>query len=194
MILDYPWVEVYLPSTIKEITENCIKRSRREIIKEYEAKFGELNTHTATLFSLWNTAMEGKEFQKQHIQGVITLTDILIWEQNNLGLDANTKRIKAIQPEHITQELVRRNLEWFDVYEIHERDKYAFNETTIKQFFTGTKKRPSFEVTTYITKFIIEFDNKLLDLPKSKGKRWDIDEWRRTATIKVKQSWEEERD
>tara|TARA_B100000902_G_scaffold5747_1_gene7508 strand:- start:169 stop:753 length:585 start_codon:yes stop_codon:yes gene_type:complete len=194
MILDYPWVEVYLPKTIKEITEDSIKRSRREIIKEYENEHGELNTHPATLLALWNTAMDNKEFKKQHIQGVITLTELLIWEQNRLGLDANTKRIKAIKPEHIGEELVRRNLEWFDVYELHERDKYAFNETTIKQFFNGTKKRPSFEVTTYITKFIIEFDNKLLDLPKDKGKRWDIDEWRRNANIPVKQSWEEERD
>lgn len=194
MILDYPWVEVYLSSTIKEITENSIKRNRREIIKEYQAEFGELDTHPATLFSLWDTAMVDKDFKKQHIQGVIALTQILIWEQNRLGLDADPKRIKAIKPEHIGDELVRRNLEWFDVYEIHERDKYSFNETTIKQFFNGNKKRPSFDVVTYITKFIIEFDNKLLDLPKDKGKRWDIDEWRRTANIKVKQSWEEERD
>tara|TARA_A200000159_G_scaffold102153_1_gene95010 strand:- start:813 stop:1397 length:585 start_codon:yes stop_codon:yes gene_type:complete len=194
MILDYPWVEVYLPDTIKEITEDCIKRSRREIIQDYEKQFGELDTHLATLMALWNTAMDGKDFKKQHIQGIILLTEILIWEQNRLGLDANTKRIKAIKPDYIGEELVRRNLEWFDVYEIHERDKYAFNEFTIKQFFNGGKKRPSFEVTTYITKFIIEFDNKLLKLPKDKGKRWDIDEWRRTANIKVKQSWEEERD
>ena len=98
MILDYPWVEVYLASTIKEITENSIKRNRREIIKEYQAEFGELDTHPATIFALWDTAMEDKDFKKQHIQGVIALTQILIWEQNRLGLDADAKRIKAINP------------------------------------------------------------------------------------------------
>ena len=112
-----------------------------------------------------------------------------------MGFDAHPKRIKAIQPEYIGDELVRRNLEWFDVYEIHEREKYSFNDHTIKTLFNKSKsQKPSFEVVCFITKYIIEFDNKLLDLPKDKGKRWDIDEWRRNANIKVKQSWEEEKD
>jgi len=195
MILDYPWVEVYLPETIREITEDSVKSARTKIIRQYLAEEGDIDTHSATIIKLWNMALEGKEFTKEHMQGVIDLSKVLIWEQNRKNQSANNKRIKVIQPKHILAELKRRNLEWFDVYELHERDKYSFNEQTIKHLFNTKKKsRPSFDVTTYITKYIIEFDNKLLDLPKDKGKRWDIDEWRRTANIRVKQSWEEEKD
>ena len=45
-----------------------------------------------------------------------------------------------------------------------------------------------------ITKFIEKHDLEILDLPKNKGKRWDLDEWRRTSKIKKKQSWEQEYD
>ena len=195
MILDYPWVEVYLPETIREITEDSVKSARTKIIRQYLAEEGDIDTHSATIIKLWNMALEGQQYTKEHMQGIIDLSKVLIWEQNRKNQSANNKRIKVIQPKHILAELKRRNLEWFDVYELHERDKYSFNEQTIKHLFNPKKKsRPSFDVTTYITKYIIEFDNKLLDLPKDKGKRWDIDEWRRTANIKVKQSWEEEKD
>lgn len=195
MILDYPWVEIYLEETIKEITEDKIKRSRSEIIRDYNKDLNNLESHPATILGIWNTALEEKKFVRQHIQGIIDLTKVLIWEQQRMGFDAHPKRIKAIQPEYIGDELVRRNLEWFDVYEIHEREKYSFNDHTIKTLFNKSKsQKPSFEVVCFITKYIIEFDNKLLDLPKDKGKRWDIDEWRRNANIKVKQSWEEEKD
>ena len=195
MILDYPWVEVYLPETIREITEDSVKSARTQIIRQYLAEEGDIDTHSATIIKLWNMALEGQEYTKEHMQGIIDLSKVLIWEQNRKNKSANNKRIKVIQPKHILAELKRRNLEWFDVYEIHERDKYSFNEQTIKHLLNTKKKsRPSFDVTTYITKYIIEFDNKLLDLPKDKGKRWDIDEWRRTANIRVKQSWEEEKD
>ena len=195
MILDYPWVEVYLPETIREITEDSVKSARTQIIRQYLAEEGDIDSHSATIIKLWDMALQGKEFTKEHMQGVIDLSKVLIWEQNRKNKSANNKRIKVIQPKHILAELKRRNLEWFDVYELHERDKYSFNEQTIKHLFNKQKKsRPSFDVTTYITKYIIEFDNKLLELPKDKGKRWDIDEWRRTANIRVKQSWEEEKD
>ena len=195
MILDYPWVEVYLPETIREITQDSVKSARTKIIRQYLEEEGDIDSHSATIIKLWDMALEGKEFTKEHMQGVIDLSKVLIWEQNRKNQSASNKRIKVIQPKHILAELKRRNLEWFDVYELHERDKYSFNEQTIKHLFNKKKKsRPSFDVTTYITKYIIEFDNKLLDLPKDKGKRWDIDEWRRTANIKVKQSWEEEKD
>jgi len=195
MILDYPWVEIYLPETIKEVTEKSISRNRRQIIRDFEEECGEINCHPVTLIALWDTALEGKEYRKQHVEGVISLTELLIWEQNNQGIQANNKRIKVIKPEHIREELVRRNLEWFDVYEAETRDNFSFNDKTIRAIFTNHKKqKPSYELICFLTKYIIEFDNKLLELPKDKGVRWDIDEWRRTSSIKVKQSWEEERD
>ena len=56
------------------------------------------------------------------------------------------------------------------------------------------KAKANWNICTYLTKFIIEFDNNLLELPKDKGVRWDIDKWRKEANIKIKQSWEEEKD
>ena len=33
-----------------------------------------------------------------------------------------------------------------------------------------------------------------LDLPKDKGKRWDLDEWINTSNIKKTHSWEQQYD
>ena len=35
MILDYPYLEVYLPNEVKDITKNYIKRNRFAIIREF---------------------------------------------------------------------------------------------------------------------------------------------------------------
>ena len=37
-------------------------------------------------------------------------------------------------------------------------------------------------------------DDLTLDIPPARGKRWDLDEWRNTAKIKKKESWEQEYD
>ena len=36
MILDYPYIEVYMPKDIKYITDNYIKRKRTQIVQEYK--------------------------------------------------------------------------------------------------------------------------------------------------------------
>ena len=73
MILDYPWVEVYLPKTIKEITESSIKRNRREIIREYQEEFGELNTHPATLFALHTVEQALQQSGVEHSDNVAVI-------------------------------------------------------------------------------------------------------------------------
>ena len=78
MILDYPWVEIYLEETIKEITEDKIKRSRSEIIRDYDKELNNLESHPATILGIWDTALEDKKFVRQHIQGIIDLTKVLI--------------------------------------------------------------------------------------------------------------------
>ena len=50
MILDYPWVEIYLEETIKEITKDKIKRSRSEIIRDYDKDLNNLESHPADAF------------------------------------------------------------------------------------------------------------------------------------------------
>ena len=54
--------------------------------------------------------------------------------------------------------------------------------------------QPKLDLMLDLTEFIQKCDRELLDLPKDKGKRWDLDEWIRTSSIKKKQSWEQEYD
>ena len=195
MILDYPYIEVYMPNDIKYITDNYINRNRREIIKEYQEEYPESEAHLVTIMNVWDNALKGKDFGKQHIRGIKSLTQILFWEQKNLDVDVHNKILKVLNPKYIKEELVRRNLHWRDVYEEDKEHLYTFSGSSIRNLFNDNKKaKPSWDIVTYLTKYLIEFDNNLLDLPKDKGVRWDIDEWRRTSKIKVKQSWEEEKD
>ena len=195
MILDYPYIEVYMPNDIKYITDNYINRNRREIIKEYQEEYPESEAHLVTIMNVLDNALKGKDFGKQHIRGIKSLTQILFWEQKNLDVDVHNKILKILNPKYIKEELVRRNLHWRDVYEEDKEHLYSFSGSSIRNLFNDNKKaKPSWDIVTYLTKYLIEFDNNLLDLPKDKGVRWDIDEWRRTSKIKVKQSWEEEKD
>ena len=117
MILDYPYIEVYMPNDIKYITDNYINRNRREIIKEYQEEYPESEAHLVTIMNVWDNALKGKDFGKQHIRGIKSLTQILFWEQKNLDVDVHNKILKILNPKYIKEELVRRNLHWRDVYE-----------------------------------------------------------------------------
>ena len=80
MILDYPYIEVYMPEDIRYITENYIKRQRRQIVKEYKEEYPESEAHAVTIMTIWDNAIKNKNFGKQHVKGIKTLTDILYWE------------------------------------------------------------------------------------------------------------------
>lgn len=195
MIMDYPYIEVYMPDDIKHITDNYVKRNRREVVIEYKEEYPESEAHAVTVINVWNNAINGQGFGKQHVKGIKTLTDVLFWEQRKLGVDIHNKMVRILNPNSVREEFVRRNLHWRDVYEEDKKHIYSFSGSSIRNLFSDNQKsKPSWDIITYLTKYIIEFDNNLLELPKNKGVRWDMDEWRRTSNIKVKQSWEEEKD
>ena len=195
MILDYPIMEAYTPETIKEITHNVVKRSRRKVIQEYQENVDNSGGHLVTITKVWDWALKDKDFGKLHMKSIFGLTDILIWEQANVGQPTNAKTLKLLNPDHVKDELVRRNLHWRDVYEEEKEHLYSWSASSIRNIYNAPKKtKPSWDLITYLTKFLIEFDNNILDLPKNPGVRWDIEEWRRTSNIPIKNSWEEAKD
>tara|TARA_R100000231_G_scaffold55928_1_gene46583 strand:+ start:341 stop:919 length:579 start_codon:yes stop_codon:yes gene_type:complete len=192
MILDYPYVEVYLPNEVKDITKNYIKRNRFQIIREFR-NLNSVESHEASIKNIWDKALENEEYNKESVKGIKDLANVLIWEQHNLGIDIKNKTLKIINPENIVEEMTRRNLHYNDVFEKEKEHLYNFTKVSLRNVW-NKKAKANWNICTYLTKFIIEFDNNLLELPKDKGVRWDIDKWRKEANIKVKQSWEEEKD
>ena len=91
--------------TIKYITDNYINRNRREIIKEYQEEYPESEAHLVTIMNVWDNALKGKDFGKQHIRGIKSLTQILFWEQKNLDVDVHNKILKILNPKYIKEEL-----------------------------------------------------------------------------------------
>ena len=53
---------------------------------------------------------------------------------------------------------------------------------------------PKVPLLVKLTEWIDDYDNARFDFPEDPGVRWDVDEWRRTANIKPKHSWEERKD
>ena len=84
MILDYPYLEVYLPNEVKDITKNYIKRNRFAIIREF-VNDNATDSHEASIKNIWDKALENEEYNKESVKGIKDLANVLIWEQHNLG-------------------------------------------------------------------------------------------------------------
>lgn len=98
-------------------------------------------------------------------------------------------RIKIVNPKTYLNEVKDRDI----IAKEFQGEFSEHNITLCISVFTGDTK-PKLDMLKNITKFIEKHDLEILDLPKNKGKRWDLDEWRKTSNIKKKQSWEQEYD
>ena len=52
-------------------------RKRTQIVKEYKLEYPESEAHAVTIMNVWDNALKGKDFGKQHVKGINSLTQIL---------------------------------------------------------------------------------------------------------------------
>ena len=186
MILNYDYIEIWETDKLIEVPKH-LKTGIHEIVtKHHEDK--KIKENPYNLETSFRNIAKGN-VQQPAIKTIQRLTDIFVYTYQRKNLRPMNGRIKIVNPKTYLNEVKDRDI----IAKEFQGEFSEHNITLCISVFTGDTK-PKLDMLKNITKFIEKHDLEILDLPKNKGKRWDLDEWRKTSNIKKKQSWEQEYD
>jgi len=119
----------------------------------------------------------------------IEFTDLFVREYQRQNRKIRAGRKSVINPEVIESERKKRDI----IAKDFQLEYPEYKITDVMNYFLG-KSKPRLNFLIDLTEYIQNIEKDILELPPSKGVRWDLDEWIRTANIPVKHSWEQEYD
>tara|TARA_B100000287_G_C20315845_1_gene655745 strand:- start:88 stop:648 length:561 start_codon:yes stop_codon:yes gene_type:complete len=186
MIETFEYIEIWEQEKLAKIPSD-IGLSMLEIIRWYNKKHNIKTNPQNQCATMRN--IQNRPNTRVRIKSIINLTEIFEDWYVSHNKRPYMGRIKIINPDVMIKELRSR-----DIIAKEFQNEYPHHKISMCiQIWTG-KTLPKLDMIKDITEFIIDCDKEALDLPKNKGKRWDLDEWINTANIKKKQSWEQEYD
>jgi len=190
MIESFDTIEVWNKKDILEIP-NDLNSSINDLVTEYLKDVGE-DKSTGLVYSAMVTTFRQHKSRKDancFIKFNIEMSKMFVHIYLKRNIRPYPRRITICNPEIIKQEVKKRGIISRDFQIEYPEYKIA----DIMNYFQG-KAKPKLDFMIDFTAYLQGVERDLLDLPPSKGKRWDLDEWRRTANIPIKNSWEEKYD
>lgn len=189
MIEDFETVEVWRPRHLAQIPKR-FNRSYTDLCHLYH----EVYNDQRKLFKLINIQANWRNIIKNpnksyQFRTTVTLSEVSLKLFQHFNMKPYPQRERVIIPNKIKQTLKERDLTHIDL--IYDMNQYS--SSNITSWVMG-KSMPSLDFLVDLTKLLSDEDISLLDLPPNQGVRWNMDEWIRTSSIPVKQSWEEARD
>lgn len=119
----------------------------------------------------------------------IEFTNLFVKEYQRQNKHIRAGRKTVINPEVIESERKKRDI----IAKDFQLEYSEYKITDVMNYFLG-KSRPRLNFLIDLTEYIQNIEKDILELPPSKGVRWDLDEWIRTSNIPIKHSWEQEND
>lgn len=187
MIKDYKHTELYPESTMRLIA-NKINKSSTNIFNNFISETG-TKTSTVTLNRMLSDVKMKKSLYSRQVKSLEFFTQALIFAQKECGLKVSQDFEYVVDINELVHECFVRGIEKSDF----EEEYPDLVNGSLPQIFHGVT-RPNIHQLRAITRMIEASDDLTLDIPPARGKRWDLDEWRNTAKIKKKESWEQEYD
>ena len=187
MIKDYKYLELYPESTMRLIA-NRINKSSTNIFDDFIKQTG-TRTSTVTLNRMLADVKAHKSLYNRQVKSLIHFTRALIHAQKYCGLKVVQDWEYVLDVRALVDELKVRGIERQDF----EEEYPELMNGSVQQIFKGVSK-PNIHQLRALTRMVEASDELSLDIPPAVGKRWDLDEWRKTANIKKKESWEQEYD
>jgi len=186
MIETFDCIEVWDIDKLPKIPKHLnigIKTIIGEHHKDNNVKVSPYNLETS-----WRNISKGK-VNKPAFKTIQDLTDVFVYTYIKHNIQPLKGRIRVVNPNSMLKELKSR-----DIIAKDFQSEYTHHPLhTCITVFVG-EIQPKLDLLIDLTDFIQKVDREILDLPKDKGKRWDLDEWIRTSNIKKKQSWEQQYD
>lgn len=167
---------------------NRINKSSTNIFDDFIKQTG-TRTSTVTLNRMLADVKAHKSLYNRQVKSLIHFTKALIHAQKYCGLKVVQDWEYVLDVRALVDELKVRGIERQDF----EEEYPELVNGSIQQIFKGVSK-PNIHQLRALTSMVEASDDLSLDIPPAVGKRWDLDEWRKTANIKKKESWEQEYD
>jgi len=186
MIESYDFIEIYNADKLSKIPKH-LNTSLNVIIEEHH-KENKIKENPYNLMVSWRNITKGK-VKSPTVQTIKKLTDIFIYTYIKHDKQPLKGRIRILNPDNFLEQAKERFIiakDFHDEYPHHPMHNCL-------NVFTG-KLQPKLDFLVDLTDYVKKCDRELLNLPKNKGVRWDLEEWRRTANIPIKNSWEEQYD
>ena len=182
MILNYDYIEIWEKEKLIKVPNHLNTSIRLIIEAHHEDKDIKENPY--------NLIMSFRNITKGHVQNpaiktIQRLTDIFMYTYQQKQTRPMPGRIKVVSPNVFLSELKNREI-------IAKEFNEEYTEHNISVFTGDTQ--PKLDMLINMTNFIEKHDLQLLQLPKNKGIRWNLDEWIETSDIERKQSWEQQYD
>lgn len=188
MIYEFEVVEVY-PAEKLHLVAKGLPIPLQQATKEYQKEVNNKWQSSTTLAS-WNNIIRKKvHLEKVHFRTLMKLTTVAIHTFGKYEKRPTGGRIALINPKVLRKELDRRDLTAEDfLTDYPDEDRAMFSNVYQMRIV------PKVPLLTKLTSWIDDYDNARFDFPEDPGVRWDVEEWRRTANVKPKDSWEEKKD
>tara|TARA_B100000900_G_scaffold413482_1_gene437592 strand:- start:821 stop:1381 length:561 start_codon:yes stop_codon:yes gene_type:complete len=186
MILNYDYIEIWNIDKLSKIPKH-LNMGIGKIIEEHH-KDNKVKENPYNLEVSWRNITNGRVLTPA-IKTIYRLTDIFAYTYGKHNIRPLKGRIKIVNPNTYINEIKSRSI----IAKEFQADYPHHPMHTCISVFTGSLQ-PKLDLLIDLTEFLEKHELEILDLPKDKGKRWDIDEWIRTSNIKRKQSWEQQYD
>jgi len=196
MIESYDFIEIYNADKLSKIPKH-LNMGINEIVTEYcNDKFGtgeikrgsEASKLYINLINSWRNHTKDPK-AKRYIKFNMDFTELFMYIYQKKNKIPFKGRITVMHPESVSEERKKRDIISRDFQIEYPEYKIA----DVMNIFQGkAKARLNFLID--FTNYVQGIERDLLDLPPSKGVRWDFEEWIRTSNIPVKHSWEQEYD
>ena len=186
MIETFDYIEIWDIDKLKKIPKH-INMGIGKIIEQHHTDKN-IKENPYNLETSWRNIYKGK-VKTPALKTITRLTDVFSYTYSKHNIRPLKGRTRIVNPASLINEVKSR-----DIIAKEFQNEYSHHPMhTCISVFVGDLQ-PKLDLILDLTEFIQKCDRELLDLPKDKGKRWDLDEWIRTSNIKKKQSWEQEYD
>tara|TARA_B100001113_G_scaffold39785_2_gene28221 strand:+ start:378 stop:938 length:561 start_codon:yes stop_codon:yes gene_type:complete len=186
MILNYDYIEIWDIDKISKIPKH-LNMGIGKIVQEHHADKN-IKQNSYNLEVSWRNLYKGK-VKTPAIKTLYTLTDVFVYIYGKYNIAPLKGRIKIVNPKTYLHEIKSRDI----IAKEFQADYPHHSMHTCISVFTGGLQ-PKLDLLIDLTNFLEKHELEILDLPKDKGKRWDLDEWIKNSDIKRKQSWEQQYD
>lgn len=186
MIETFDYIEIYDKDKLPKVPKH-LNMSISKIMQEHHLD-NNVKEKAYNLETSWRNISKGK-VTNPALKTLQRLTDVFIYIYQKYNKQPMKGRIKIVNPTSFLSELKSRDI----IAKEFQLEYPHHSMTQCISVFVG-KSQPKMDFLIDITEFIKKCDLEILDLPKDKGKRWDLDEWINTSNIKKKQSWEQQYD
>ena len=169
MIETFNYIEIWDSDKLPKIP-NHLNMGIKQIIREHHED-NKVSESPYNLETSWRNISKGK-IKKPAINTLQRLTNVFSYTYIKYDKRPLKGRIKIVNPASFLQELKSR-----DIIAKDFNIEYPHHPIhTCIPVFVG-QIQPKLDILIDITDFIKKCDREILDLPKDKGKRWDLDEW-----------------